>query len=38
VTTAAAVELGITSTITADTFDVDGLVEALVRRFAHSSK
>jgi uroporphyrinogen III methyltransferase/synthase len=37
VTAAAAAELGITSTITADTFDVDGLVEALVRHFAKAS-
>ena len=34
VTAAAAAELGITSTITADTFDVDGLVAALVRHFS----
>lgn len=34
VTTAAAAELGITSTITADSFDVDGLVAALLRHFS----
>jgi uroporphyrinogen III methyltransferase/synthase len=34
VTSAAAAELGITSTIMADAFDVDGLVSALVRHFS----
>jgi uroporphyrinogen III methyltransferase/synthase len=34
VTSAAATELGVTSTIMGDTYDVDGLVAALVKRFS----